>query len=293
MLTLDSTPPTDAREVVDRDLLGSLLPPARHASASPPSSDALFHAISIPPPPPPLDPAVFALEDPHAHPNEPAPEAVLAEDRAAIPSMAPPPGAAADVLQAAIRHARPVRKPSTTRLVALAHQAAAQGDHAGAARVLAMANKVQPVGEDLARHEREAVQRAAKRADERPGSAEDLERHVEAAKQHEGDKQWEEAAASWSAAQRIAPHDEAIRKRASISFARAAQAVVRSGGALPRALELSRAAVAMCSDNVAAHVIMAQVFLTGGLKTSARRALETALELDPKSEPARALLAKI
>jgi Tfp pilus assembly protein PilF len=38
---------------------------------------------------------------------------------------------------------------------------------------------------------------------------------------------------------------------------------------------------------------MAQVFLTGGLKTSARRALETALELDPKSEPARALLAKI
>jgi tetratricopeptide (TPR) repeat protein len=236
---------------------------------------------------------VFALEDPNASMNEPAPDAVLAEDRAAIPSMAPPPGSAANALQAAMRNARPIRKPSNTRLVALAHQAAAQGDHAGAARVLAVANKVQPADEDLARHEREAVQRAAKRADERPASAEDLKRHVEAAKAHELDKQWEEAAARWSAAQRIAPHDDSIRKRASNAFARGAQSVVRSGGALPRALELCRAAVAMCSDNVAAHVIMAQVFLTGGLKTSARRALETALELDPKSEPARALLAKI
>lgn len=293
VITLDSVPPTDAREVVDRDLLGSLLPPARAPSVSPASGDGLFHAISVPPPPAPLDPAVFALEDPNLATNEPAPDAVLAEDRAAIPSMAPPPGAAVNALQAAMRNARPVRRPSNTRLVALAHQAAAQGDHAGAARVLAVASKVQPGSEELARHEREAVQRAAKRADVRPASTEDLKRHVEAAKNHEIEKQWEEAAASWSAAQRIAPHDDSIRKRASNAFARGAQSLVRGGGSLPRALELSRAAVAMCSDNVAAHVVMAQVFLTGGLKTSARRALETALELDPKSEPARALLAKL
>src|SRR5205085_2564559 len=116
-------------------------------------------------------------------------------------------------------------------------------------RVLAMANKVEPGEENLARHEREAVQRVAKRADERPASAEDLKRHIEAAKTHELDKQWEEAAASWSAAQRIAPHDESIRKRASNAFARGAQTIVRSGGSLPRALELCRAAVAMSSDN--------------------------------------------
>lgn len=100
---------------------------------------------------------------------------------------------------------------------------------------------------------------------------------------------WVEASAIWASAFRVLPGEGKLRLRASNAMAHAALAAIRTGNSLPKALAHAREAVAIAADNVNAHTTLAKVFLMGGLKTSARIALQKALALDPESQNAKAL----
>ena len=302
---LDSIAPSfQPREVIDPTLLGSLLPPSRGASARPLSVTPLFDAMSLPPPPAPLDPESFESQDDGREGSlQHDTEAVLAEDRApwiieiaVDPNDASPvPGesdedarpSANDAMQAVMRLARErhlrERGANAGKLRLLAEQATARGDHADAARVMALIAKP---GTDTDRPANVGREEAS-------AGLLEAQRQAAIARAHEQERRWEDAAKAWCAAQQALPHEDALRRRASTALARAAQSVIRTGTALPKALELARAAVQLANDNVIAHIAIAQVFLLGGLKPSARRALDAALALDPESETARDLMKRL
>ena len=79
------------------------------------------------------------------------------------------------------------------------------------------------------------------------------------------------------------PHDaELLRRTAKLAFA--------SGGDLHQAKEWATASVEIEPRDAGAHRLLGQIFKAAGLEANARREFETALQLDPKDEEARAEL---
>jgi curved DNA-binding protein CbpA len=76
------------------------------------------------------------------------------------------------------------------------------------------------------------------------------------------------------------PHDAEL-------LVRAARLAWATGGDLHQAKEWAMSAVEIDGQNAAAHRVLGQVYRAAGLEANARRALETALNLNPKDEEAQ------
>ncbi len=159
--------------------------------------------------------------------------------------------------------------------------------------VPAAAAEVHPKAPEVAPPPPPPVQSAPAAREPSPVSIDAVRKLVTDASEHEKARRWVEASGLWSTAFRAMPGETKLRLRASNAMAQAALAAMRTGDSLPKALTHARAAVAIASDNVNAHTTLAKVFLVGGLRTSARIALQTALSLDPESKTARDLQSEI
>lgn len=296
----------EPRVVTERGLLGSLFPPGETLDVPIPGPFAQVRTPSRPPRRGP--PAQRPIEG--AAPSPPAPEQPIlrhparASKRPMVSRSRPPvhPGdspvqkkrtegatptahrpTGVDVMEALLRRARdrhhgpvvrrdappavPTANPSdAATLVRPTPTAAAASPYAGSA----------PTGDPST-----------------PTFADSMRAAIATAVEHEKAHRWDDAAASWEAASRAMPNEPGLKLRGSNALAHGAQASLRTGTSLRKALEQARAAVATASGNVNAHTTLAQVFLVAGLKTSARIALETACHLDPQSQIARGLLRKI
>jgi curved DNA-binding protein CbpA len=95
-------------------------------------------------------------------------------------------------------------------------------------------------------------------------------------------KQWQSAALSWHRVCEGAPDDAEAHKKV-------AEALLESGGDPHRAEQYAVRATALSPKDANAFLLLARILYTAGLKLRAIRAIETAKQLDPKSEAIKTL----
>lgn len=208
---------------------------------------------------------------------------------APTPSMAPPPSPSAppavrtdpqELLRRLTRTLKDVgavtgTSDQLTRHVRGSQAAFARGDLAEATREMQRAASMAPDRPDL----RMEYERLSKMLSEK--LAADYE---EQAKFEQKANKWASAALSWAKVCDGKPEDAGAHKCA-------AHALFKAGGDLRGAQKYAQQAVFLAPDDIEAHILLAQIYLTIGLKLNAKRELDTASKLDPGNEMVKNLLA--
>jgi len=94
---------------------------------------------------------------------------------------------------------------------------------------------------------------------------------------------WSAAAVSWLKVCEGRPEDSAAHRAAAF-------ALLKAGGDLRGAQKHAQQAVYLAPDDIDARILLAQTYLTVGLKLNARRELDAAAKLDPANEMVKNLL---
>lgn len=252
-------------------------------------------------PPPPAIPAEWQVTAP-APAQEPvkterseqarrlAHESAARRLRAAISTPAQAPAAdqtktskpASDPQQILLRLGRALReshdltggKGRVEHCLRLSHEALARDDIQGAAEALRSALALAPERQDI----RTAYERIARQVSEKL-AGEYIVQAQFAAKQGK----WASAALAWRKVCDGRPEDAGAHRSA-------AAALFKVGGDLRSAQKYAQRAVLLAPTDIEARVILAQLYLTLGLKLNAKRELDAALKLDPASEIVKNLL---
>jgi len=164
-----------------------------------------------------------------------------------------------------------------TRHVKASQNAFVRGDLAEAAKQMQRAVSIAPDREDL-RHEYDRLSRML---------SEKLSAdYEEQAKFETKNGKWASAALSWSKVCEGKPRD-------ALAHRLAAQALLKAGGDLRGAQKYAQQAVFLAPEDIEAHLLLAQLYLTLGLKLNAKRELDVASKLDPGNEMVKNLLADL
>ena len=218
-------------------------------------------------------------------PSSPTPVAKSAAASASVPPASPstPPAARTDPQELLRRLTRTLKDVGSltgtsdqlTRHVKAAQNAFARGDVAEAAKLMQKAVSMAPEREDL----RLDFDRYSKMLSEKLASA-----YEEQARFEQKSNKWASAALSWVKVCEGRPQDSAAHRSA-------AQALFKAGGDLRGAQKYAQQAVFLAPDDIEAHLLLAQLYLTIGLKLNAKRELDAASKLDPGNEMVKNLLA--
>jgi tetratricopeptide (TPR) repeat protein len=166
---------------------------------------------------------------------------------------------------------------SLDRALREAREAEARGDLNTATELMRKALSIAPQDPEIKRsYERLSRELSAKLADEYRVQA------VFEAKQGK----WAAAALAWSKVCEGRPED-------AVAHRQAAFALYKLGGDLRGAQRYAQQAVFLAPDDVDARVLLAQIYLTVGLKLNAKRELDAAAKLDPKNEMVKNLLSDL
>ena len=163
------------------------------------------------------------------------------------------------------------------RYVQSAEDALAKNDLVAAATSLNIATKFAPEDQALAMRAQEVKNLADKTLSES---------YHKQALYEERQGHWDEAARSWLKVARI--------RGDVVSHERSANALFRSpGGDLREAAEHAKRAITLQPDAVENHITLIEVYAKAGLASSAKRACEAALALDPKHGGLQALIKRL
>ena len=110
--------------------------------------------------------------------------------------------------------------------------------------------------------------------------------HIEKAKEASRNRDTENAALHWEKAWEGRPTDAAL-------LVNAAEVLAKWGNNRGKAKELAQRALAVDPKAVKAHVVLAQVFTAGGLKASARSAIDAITRLEPDNPLLKELREKL
>lgn len=217
--------------------------------------------------------------------------AMLGSQRPLTPSIPPAPSVPEEHLSETDRRAAALRRLAGSLKMASSHtgglspadnhfmtgkRLAAEGDWVGAANALRLAVAVSD-REDIADAYAEAAQRAAESL---------ADTYEEQARYEVKSGKWKEAALSWSKVVAGRPGDVD-------ALLHAAEAIVKAGTGLSKARNFAMQAVATQPDRVQARIVLARVYLSGGMKASARTELQHAAKLDPTNEIVKNLLQEV
>lgn len=151
------------------------------------------------------------------------------------------------------------------KYVSTAEDALAKNDLVAASTALSIATKFAPDDQALAIRAQEVKNLADKML---------TESYLKQAIYEEKQGHWDEAGKSWLKVARLRNDAE--------SHERSANAIWRSeDGDLRGAAEHAKLAINLDPTNIGNHITLVEVFLKAGLGSSAKRAAETALKLDP------------
>ena len=163
------------------------------------------------------------------------------------------------------------------RYVNAAEEALAKNDLVAAATSLSIATKFAPDDAALAMRAQEVKNMADKTLSES---------YLKQAQYEERQGHWFEAARSWQKVAKI--------KNDAISHERAANAIWRSPDAdLREGAEHAKKAIGLQPDVVENHMTLIEVYIKAGLHSSARRACEAAIQLDPKHVGLQTMLKRL
>jgi tetratricopeptide (TPR) repeat protein len=164
-----------------------------------------------------------------------------------------------------------------TRAVRLSQAALDRGDLSEATQQIARAAVLAPERPDLRKEHHALSGRLAQSlADTWAQQATFEEKHGK----------WAFAAVTWAKVCEGRP-DDALAHRS------AANALLKAGGDLRGAQKYAQKAALLAPRDIHARVLLAQIYLTAGLKLNARRELEAATKLDPANEMVKNLLAEL
>ncbi len=162
-----------------------------------------------------------------------------------------------------------------TRHVKGSQSAFARGDVAEAAKLMQKAVSLAPDREDL----RAEFDRLSRMLSEKLATA-----YEEQARFEQKSNKWASAALSWVKVCEGKPQDANAHRQA-------AQALFKAGGDLRGAQKYAQQAVFLAPGDIDAHLLLAQLYMTLGLKLNAKRELDAATKLDPENEMVKNLLA--
>jgi curved DNA-binding protein CbpA len=164
-----------------------------------------------------------------------------------------------------------------TRAFRASQAAAARGDLGEATQQAARAASLAPERPELkAEHARLSVMLSEKLAND----------YIEQAKFEMKHGKWASAALSWSKVCEGRPNDASAHRHA-------AQCLLKAGGELRGAQKHAQRAIFLAPSDIEARILLAQIYLTVGLKLNARRELDAAAKLDPANEMVKNLLADL
>lgn len=161
------------------------------------------------------------------------------------------------------------------KYVDAAEEAFAKNDLAAAAQSLGFALKLTPNDTALAARYAETKER---------GTAQLTESYTKQAVYEERAGHWTEAARSWERVARLTPNDARAHERAAHALLRAPD------GDLRVAADHAKQAIAVEPRVVAHHVTLAEIYAKAGLASSAKRAAELGLTIEPENKALHALL---
>jgi len=155
--------------------------------------------------------------------------------------------------------------------------AAARGELEEATKLMRRALSLAPERPDLrAEHEKLSKRLSEKLADEYAVQAQFEAKHGK----------WAASALAWSKVCEGRPQDAQAHRHAAV-------ALFKVGGDLRSAQKYAQQAVFLAPNDVDVRVLLAQIYLTLGLKLNAKRELDAALKLDPGSEIVKNLLSDL
>jgi Flp pilus assembly protein TadD len=164
-----------------------------------------------------------------------------------------------------------------TRAVTGARAAFERGDIAASVQHMARAFSLAPDRIDLhTEYDRLTRVLAQKLADD----------YEEQAKFEAKQGKWAAAAVSWGKVCDGRPDDPSAHRQAALSL-------LKAGGDLRGAQNHAQRAVYLAPDDIDSRILLAQTYLTVGLKLNARRELDAAAKLDPANEMVKNLLSDL
>jgi curved DNA-binding protein CbpA len=164
-----------------------------------------------------------------------------------------------------------------TRTMAQARAAFERGDLAESVQHIARALALDPERHDIhAEYERLSRLLAHKLADD----------YLEQAKFEMKHGKWASAALSWSKVCEGRPEDGPAHRAAAF-------ALLKAGGDMRGAQKYAQRAVLLAPTDIDARILLAQIYLTVGLKLNAKRELDAAAKLDPENEMVKNLLSEL
>ncbi|MFT3921192.1 MAG: DnaJ domain-containing protein [Myxococcales bacterium] len=164
-----------------------------------------------------------------------------------------------------------------TQLLEASQVALGQGELEQATQLMRRAISLAPERPDLrADYEKLSKQLSEKLADEYVVQAQFEAKHGK----------WAAAALAWGKVCEGRPQDFGAHRQAAL-------ALFKVGGDLRSAQKYAQQAVFLAPGDVDARVLLAQIYLTLGLKLNAKRELDAALKLDPGSEIVKNLLSDL
>jgi curved DNA-binding protein CbpA len=164
-----------------------------------------------------------------------------------------------------------------TRAVTGARAAFERGDIAASVQHMARAFSLAPDRIDLhTEYDRLTRMLAQKLADD----------YEEQAKFEAKQGKWAAAAVSWGKVCDGRPDDPSAHRQAALSL-------LKAGGDLRGAQNHAQRAVYLAPDDIDSRILLAQTYLTVGLKLNARRELDAAAKLDPANEMVKNLLSDL
>lgn len=163
------------------------------------------------------------------------------------------------------------------RAVSAARSAFERGDIASSVQHMARAFALAPDRADLhAEYDRLSRMLAQKLASD----------YEEQAKFEVKQAKWAAAAISWAKVCEGRPDDAAAHRAGAL-------ALLKAGGDLRGAQKYAQRAVYLAPDDIDGRILLAQTYLTVGLKLNARRELDAAAKLDPSNEMVKNLLSDL
>lgn len=110
--------------------------------------------------------------------------------------------------------------------------------------------------------------------------------YIEQAKFEVKHGKWASAALSWAKVCEGRPDDGAAHRAAALSL-------LKAGGDMRGAQKYAQRAVRLLPTDIDARILLAQIYLTVGLKLNAKRELDAAAKLDPENEMVKNLLSDL
>jgi curved DNA-binding protein CbpA len=283
--SLESTPPPPPTDRPPAPTSAPPAPPVPQFAAKPMVPAAAMGGAVVPPPPArglstataapmtqtasqPIDPAVRqrALESMRRRLNSVVPGG--SRGAAPAPAMHPPPPATP---RGDDREAR------LSRLLGDGEEAQKRGDFEKALEHFRNALLIAKDDESI-QHRVSAVDQLLK--------AQKTSAYIEKARDAMREGKAEIAATMWEKAWEGRPTDAAL-------LVNAAEVLAKYGNNRGKAKELAQRALAVDPKAVKAHVVLAQVFITAGLKASARGSIESIARLDPENAALKELRDKL